>query len=292
MDNWRATKIKRAKPTPTSAPPSEAPTEKDGGNTSRRKSLRGQSPAGKLARQPCRDYIKGKCTRPSCDFWYPPECQIFKKNRDADTVINVRLCSGRLKISPAKNRKRMVTKVQLQKFKDARQLGCAFQEIEPTKSSSILRQSTKVLTPIRRVQFSKATLRHANIRESNGPSLGIICPANPCERSFYRTDLRKRRRDKSDAPAETRGECPRVSESSTKRTKLLFSPTEAWCLPSLIKPKAREIDVDSTASMHTLSRKDRLVLPGQLHIHFRLQLYCRNQSGPCGLYIASSTNTK
>ena len=70
---------KRAKPTPKSAPPSEPPTEKDGRNNSRRKSLRGRSPSGKLARQPCRDYIKGKCTRPSCVFWHPPECQLYKK---------------------------------------------------------------------------------------------------------------------------------------------------------------------------------------------------------------------
>ena len=62
-------------------PPSQPPIEKDGGNTSRRKSLRGRSPSGKLARQLCRDYIKGKCTRPSCDFWHPPECHFFKKQR-------------------------------------------------------------------------------------------------------------------------------------------------------------------------------------------------------------------
>ena len=70
---------KRAKSTPKSATPSEPPTEKDGRSTSRRKSLRGQSPSGKLARQPCRDHIKGKCTRPSCDYWQPPECQFYKK---------------------------------------------------------------------------------------------------------------------------------------------------------------------------------------------------------------------
>ena len=70
---------KGAKPTPTSAPPSEPPTENDGRNPSIRKSLRGRSPAGKFARQPCRDYIKGKCTRPSCDFWHPPECHCYNK---------------------------------------------------------------------------------------------------------------------------------------------------------------------------------------------------------------------
>ena len=77
--SFRHGENKRAKPTPTSAPPSKPPTEKDGGNTPRRKSLRGRSLSGKFARQPRRDYIKAKCTRPSCDCWHPHECQFFKK---------------------------------------------------------------------------------------------------------------------------------------------------------------------------------------------------------------------
>ena len=40
-------------------------------------------------------------------------------------------------------------------FKDARQLGCAFQDTEPPESVSILRKSTKVLGSIRRVRFSQ-----------------------------------------------------------------------------------------------------------------------------------------
>ena len=39
----------RVKPKPTSAPPSELLTEKDGRNTSRRECLRGLSPTGKLS---------------------------------------------------------------------------------------------------------------------------------------------------------------------------------------------------------------------------------------------------
>ena len=35
---------------------------------SRGRSPGGRSPSGKLARRPCREYIKGKCTRPSCEI--------------------------------------------------------------------------------------------------------------------------------------------------------------------------------------------------------------------------------
>ena len=60
-----------------SAPSSEPLAQKDGRSASRRKSLRGLSP-GKFARQSCRDYMKGNCTRSFCDYWHPPECQFYK----------------------------------------------------------------------------------------------------------------------------------------------------------------------------------------------------------------------
>ena len=98
-----------------------------------------------------------------------PNVNSINLNRDANSVISARLHTVRLKVSPAKNRKRMVTKVRWL-LKDARQLGCVFQDTETPEFSPILRKSTKVLGTIRRVRFTKAT----QIRESDGPSLGKI----------------------------------------------------------------------------------------------------------------------
>ena len=64
---------------------------------------------------------------------------------------------------------------------NTRQLGCVFQDMEPPKSSSILRKSSNIRKPIRCVQFTKAVVRHANIRDHN-PSLGMICPGDPHQR--------------------------------------------------------------------------------------------------------------
>ena len=111
-------------------------------------------------------------------------------------------------------------------LKHERQSGSVFQDTEPPESVTILRKSAKVLGPIRRVDLSKATQRHANIRENKGPSLGIIVQpiltSVALVRQNLRTDLRKKRRDKSDVPAETRGDWP----------KSFFSPTDDWCLPA------------------------------------------------------------
>ena len=65
---------------------------------------------------------------------------------------------------------------------DAQQLGCAFQDMEPPKSSSILRKSSDIRKPIRCVKFTKAISRHTKIGDQN-PSLGYICPGEPHQRS-------------------------------------------------------------------------------------------------------------
>ena len=44
-----------------------------------KKNLRGRSPSGKFGRQPCKNFLKGICTKSPCDYWHPPECQFYKK---------------------------------------------------------------------------------------------------------------------------------------------------------------------------------------------------------------------
>ena len=57
-----------------------------------------------------------------------------------------------------------------------------FQDMEPPKSSSILRKSSDIRKPIRCVKFTKSVVRHDNIRDQN-PSLGMICPGEPHQRN-------------------------------------------------------------------------------------------------------------
>ena len=63
-----------------------------------------------------------------------------------------------------------------------RQLGWVFQDMEPSKLTSILRKSSDMQKPIQRVKFTKAVVRHGKNRDQN-PSLGDICPGAPHERS-------------------------------------------------------------------------------------------------------------
>ena len=156
----------------------------------------------------------------------------------------------------------MVTKVQWLFLKNTRQLGCVSQDMEPPKSSSILRKSSNILKPIRFVPFTRAVLRHATIRDQN-PSLGMICPGDPHQRNPTRPKFE----DRSQEETELQERCAREAAWKLAKNVLkfmehqraaFFSPSENRCLPapSTLKPEEREIVVNSGASMHMISKKD------------------------------------
>ena len=102
----------RAKPTVKTAPSSEPPPPR-GRSASRKRNLRGRSPSGKTNRLPCRDFLKGTCTKLPCDHWHPPECQCYKTQsgcRFGDDFVRFR--TGRLRNNQRNPWKRTVTKVQ------------------------------------------------------------------------------------------------------------------------------------------------------------------------------------
>ena len=144
---------------------------------------------------------------------------------------------------------------------NTRQLGCVFQDMEPPKSSSILRKSSDIRKPIRCVKFTKAVVRHADIRDQN-PSLGMICPGEPHQRNPNAPKFE----DRSQEETEWQERCAReaawrlaksILKLKEKNKAAFFSPSENRCLPaSNLKPEEREFVVDSGASMHMISKKD------------------------------------
>ena len=62
--------------------------------------------------------------------------------------------TARLTNSPARSKKKNGDKIAVAILKSTRQLGCVFQDMEPPKSSSILRKSSNILKPIRCVPFT------------------------------------------------------------------------------------------------------------------------------------------
>ena len=130
--------------------------------------------------------------------------------------------------------------------------------MELPKSSSILRKSSDIRKPIRCVKFTKAIVRHADIRDPN-PSLGMICPGEPHQRNPNALKFE----DRSQEEIEWQERCAheaawRLAKSilklKEKNKAAFFSPSENRCLPvpSNLEPEEREFVVDSGASMQRL----------------------------------------
>ena len=169
---------------------------------------------------------------------------------------------GQVDEQPSKRSKKNGDKSAVAMLKITRQLGCVFQDMEPPKSSSILRKSSDMQKPIQRVKFTKAIARHTKIRDQN-PSLGMICPGDPHQRNPNAPKFE----DRSQEETEWQERCAReavwklakhILKLEEKHKTASFSPSENWCLPapSTLKPEEREFVVDSGASMHMISKKD------------------------------------
>ena len=252
---------KRAKSTQPNPSPRSS-TQQSVKNASRTRSPGGRSPSGKMARLPCKDYLKGTCTTPFCEIWHPPECLFYKSEKGCRFGEKCSYPHRQVDEQPCKKFKKNGDKSAVAMLKNTRQLGCVFPDMEPPKSSSILRKSSNILKRIRCVQLTEAVLRHANIRDKN-PSLGMICPGDPHQRNPNAPKFE----DRSQEETEWQERCAReaawrlaknIPKLKEKHKTTFFSPSVNWCLPapSTIKPEEREFVVDSGTSMHMISKKD------------------------------------
>ena len=210
---------------------------------------------------PCRDYLKGTCTNSFCERWHPPVCLFYKSENGCRFGEKCSYAHRQVDEQPTKRSQKNDDKSAVAMFKITRQLGCVFQDMEPPKSTTILRKSSNRLKQIRCVQFTKAVLRHANIRDQN-PSLGMICPGDPHQRNPNAPKFEDRSQEETEWQEQGAREAAwklakNVLKIKEHQRAAFFSSPENRCLPaSNLKPEEREFVVDSGASMHMVSKKD------------------------------------
>ena len=181
--------------------------------------------------------MKDDCAKLPCDHWHPRECQFYKSETGCE--FGDKCSSPHWKVQEQQDTKpkKGGDKNAVATVQDARQLGCVLQDTESLESAMILRKGTKVLGPIRRVRFTRATLRHANIRESKGPSLNKIQVKIPHQRSPYAVKLEDRSQEETERQERCAcGDAWRLAKHIYKlREKdkaTFFSPTDEWSLPA------------------------------------------------------------
>ena len=241
------------------------------------RSPRGRSPVGKCL--DCRARITSKELAPIHSVKvHPPECLFYKTTSGCIFGEKCSYAHRQVEEQPSKKSQKNGDKSAVgmlkrseqhqrtvRLFLDAyssttRQLGCVFQDMEPPKSSSILRKSSNILKPIRYVRFTKSVLRHANIRDQN-PSLGMICTGDPHQRNPNAPKFEDRSQEETEWQEQgARGAAWKLAKNVFKLKEheraAFFSSPENRCMPaSNLKLEEGEFVVDSGASMHMISKK-------------------------------------
>ena len=96
--------------------------------------------------------------------WHSPECLFYKFESGCRFGEKCSYAHRQVDEQPSKRSTKNGDKSAVASLKITRHLGCEFHDMEPPKSSSILRKSSDKRKPIRCVKFTKAVARHADIR--------------------------------------------------------------------------------------------------------------------------------
>ena len=114
----------------------------------------------------------------------------------------------------------------------------------------------KVLNAIRKVRFTKSTLRQTSIREKKGPSLGKIKVVLHA-RSPYAPKFQDRSHEETGWQQRCALEIlPKCIQAQRKRHGCILLSRGGMGTPGTKEPEEREFVVDSGASMHLVSKKD------------------------------------
>ena len=248
-------------------------------NASRTRRPGGRSPSGKMARLRCKDYPKETWTTPFCEKWHPPESLFYKTKSGCRFGEKCSYAHRQVDEQPTKRSKKNDDKsavAMLKKNERHQRTGrpvldaihqmhdnwVAYSRIWSRRSlHRLLRKSSDIRKPIRCVKFTKAVVRHADIRDQN-PSLGMICPGELHQRNRNAPKFEDRSQEETEWQEryahEAAGKMARcILKLKEKNRATFFSPSENRCLPaSNLKPEEREFVVHSRASMQMISKKD------------------------------------
>ena len=155
------------KPEHKAATPSDSSVQR-GRSVPRKRSIRGKSNHGAILRQPCRYYLRGNCTRTSCGYWHPFECQFY--NNETGCKAGDKCLFPHYRVDEQRNKKPKKSyfpkkresddKNAVAIVKSVSQLGSVSQDSEALVSQGRTSRGNlmqKVLKPIQRVRFTKST---------------------------------------------------------------------------------------------------------------------------------------
>ena len=109
-----------------------------------------------------------------------PNVNVTKLNRDVKQVMTV--CSRIISLTNNRTKSSRATIHPKRRERDDKNAVAIVKSVSPRGKQARRNPMQKVLGPIRRIRFTQFTQRHASIRETKGPSFGIIQVKNPPQR--------------------------------------------------------------------------------------------------------------
>ena len=238
--------------------------------------MRGKSNHGAILRQAC-SYLKGTCTRASCEHWHPPECQFYKTETGCEA--RNKCLFPHYKVDEQQNkkpkkgyyspkRKENDDKNAVANVKTVSQLGCVSQDSEALasqsgKQSQVKPDAKSLGTDSKNTIHEVYATSSEYIQDQKGPSLGKIQVKHPLQRSPNAMKFE----DRSHEETERQQQCARskawnlaknIYKLKEKDKATLYFPAEEWVLltASTKESEEGEFAVDSGASMHMVREKD------------------------------------
>ena len=114
-----------------------------GRSVSRKRNARGRNQSEKFNRPPCKDFLKGTCTKSPCEYWHPPECHLCKTKTGCKFGAECSFLNWKVEEQPNKKPKKDEGKSAVAVVKSVRQLSCVSQDTEPPDSTTISRKGKK-----------------------------------------------------------------------------------------------------------------------------------------------------
>ena len=127
---------------------------------------RGESPSGTGRRIPCRNFLGGKCTYPSCTFWHPPVCLNYKSESGCTYGEKCRFRHVEPDGQPSKKSKKSGVKGSVALIKGVFTIGLCVSRENLYGEKEHWDQISPSYSPRARGTTSK-------IRERKGPSRGV-----------------------------------------------------------------------------------------------------------------------
>ena len=182
-------------------------------NASRTRSPRGRKPSGKMARLPCKDYLKGTCNNSFCEKWHPPECLFYKTKSGCKFGEKCSYAHRQVDEQPSKKSEKNGDKSAVAFLKITRQW---FAYVKIFSRRSLHRFCGRAQTygtqsdvfNSRKPWYVMLTFETKIHRLEWFPQV-ILNSVTPMLQNL-RIGLRRRRNGKSDVPAKQRGSWPKV----------------------------------------------------------------------------------